>query len=124
MPNLTDLFEVLKWLAAGGGSIVIAALASYAAEKSAKFQALDSLQKKAVAVVGGGLIGVAAWAVVTYVPAETLQAIAPAYTAFMLSAIGALAGQVAHAARKAMSSHAVELTANVVVDGEPVDAQG
>lgn len=103
MPDLTNLTEVLKWLAAGGGAVVIAALASFLAERSQFFQSLDALVKQAVAIIGGGLIGVAAWAVVTYVPAETLAAIAPAYAAFALSAIGALAGQAAHAVRKALN---------------------
>jgi hypothetical protein len=108
MPDFANLTEVLKWLAAGGGSIVIAAIASYAAEHSAAFQALSAMAKRVVAIVGGGLIGVAAWAVVTYVPAEVLQAIAPAYTAFMLSAVGALAGQVAHAVRQGLSMNKFE----------------
>jgi hypothetical protein len=103
MPDLTNLPDVLKWLAAGGGSVVIAVIASFLAERSQFFQSLDSVLKQAVAIIGGGLIGVAAWAVVTYVPAEVLASIAPAYAAFALSAIGALAGQAAHAARKAMS---------------------
>lgn len=113
MPDLTNLTEVLKWMAAGGGSIVIAALASYAAEHIAAFQALSAMGKRVAAIVGGGLIGVAAWAVVTYVPADVLAAIAPAYTAFMLSAVGALAGQVAHAVRQGLSLKALQGTPDI-----------
>lgn len=103
MPDLTNLFDVLKWLAAGGGSIAIAWIGSILLDRWAWYARLSAWVKRIVAVVGGGLIGLGAWSVVTYVPVETLQAIAPAFTAFMLSAIGAGAGQLAKAVSKLLA---------------------
>jgi len=103
MPDLTNLTDILKWLAAGGGSIAFAWLGSVLLDRIAAYNALDAMAKRIVAVLGGGLIGLGAWAIVTYVPAEALQAIAPAFTAFMLSAIGAGAGQLAKAVSKLLA---------------------
>ena len=103
MPDFTNLNAVLTWLMAGGGSIVFAWIGSALLDQSASYNALSALWKRAIAIVGGGLIGLGAWAIVTYVPAETLAAIAPAFGAFMLSALGAAAGQVAKAASKVLA---------------------
>lgn len=100
LPSFIDIFAILKWLAAGGGAVAIAWLGSVVLDRIKAYNALDAFAKRAIAIVGGGLIGLSAWAIVTYVPAETLQAIAPAFTAFMLSALGAGVGQLAKAVSK------------------------
>lgn len=103
MPDLTNLNAILTWLAAGGGAIVITWIGSVLLDRIPAYNALDGLAKRGIAILGGGLIGLGAWAVVTYVPAETLTAIAPAFTAFMLSALGAGAGQLAKAVSKLLT---------------------
>lgn len=102
--NLIDLNETLAYLAAGGGALVVTWIVSRFLEGRAFWAKLDSLTKRAASIVGAGLIGLAAWSVVTYVPAEFLAAIAPAYSAFMLSALTAAGGQLVHAAAKVLKA--------------------
>jgi len=104
IPELTNLSAVLAYLAAGGGAIVAAWIVSVVLDKQAWFIALSATAKQFAAMGIAGLFGLAAWAIVTYVPASVLEAIAPAYSAFMLSALAAGAGQVAKAARNVLKA--------------------
>lgn len=102
-PDITNLTEVLTWLAAGGGAAVAGWLLSLLAERVPQFGALDAGIKRVLMIVLSGLLGVVAWAIMTYVSPEQLAALAPAFGAFMLSAAAAGSNQLAHAVGKLLS---------------------
>ena len=69
-----DINSFLQWLIGGGGSIMAV---SWILERMAWFQALGSDQKDYVLFTFAAALGCGALAVVTYVPAAILDAVAP-----------------------------------------------
>lgn len=68
-----ELNQVLVWLAAGGSLVAI----SWCAENWGWFQKLEGNKKRLAMWASASVLGMAALAITTYVPAETLAAIAP-----------------------------------------------
>lgn len=73
-PTAPDLKTFLQWLIGGGGSILAV---SWALERMLWFQGLSPEQKDYTIFGLSGAVGCAALAIVTYVPASTLDSIAP-----------------------------------------------
>lgn len=91
-----DLIETLAYLSTAGSAVVVAMLLSYVAEHSARFQAWTPDAKRATQLGGSVAVALAAYAVVTYVPADTLAALAPWWRVAFVSAIAALGNQAWH----------------------------
>ena len=88
--------EVLKWVAGGGCAVISAMLISYLAEKEPRFQALDSDIKRFVMIFTSLVLGLTAWAVMTYVPAEVLAQLQAPFEIIFLAVSATLANQAWH----------------------------
>ena len=86
MIDWSDLSQVLTALASGAGLILLGPLFSWLAERWPAFQALDSVAKRVVIGAACVVTSLAAWAVVTFVPPETLAALSEPFRV----AVGAL----------------------------------
>jgi len=85
--------EFLTWFAMSGGSAVAV---SWIAERIPQFQALSSSVKQWVMFVASTLLAIGSYALLTYVPAETLSQVAP-YFAIVVSVFGTFfLNQIAH----------------------------
>lgn len=80
-PAAPDLPGVLQWLVGGGGSILAV---SWGLERMKWFQALSSETKDYTIFGAAAVVGCGALAIITYVPAVMLGAIAP-YFAILAS---------------------------------------
>lgn len=91
------IIEFLTWAGTAAGA---AAILSFVAERLPAFQSLTPEVKGYVMLGGSALIALAAYAVLQFVPAETLAVIAP-YFQVMYGVVAAwIANQVAHKADK------------------------
>lgn len=89
------LTDFLIWLGSAAGAT---AFLSFVAERLPAFQAL-SPQAKSYTMLGGSVvIALAAYAVLTYVPAETLAQLAPVFQVVYGVVAAWLANQFAHKA--------------------------
>jgi len=88
-----ELNEFLVFLFAGGGNVIIG---SWILERISWFQSLDSEKKQYVFYVVGAVLAFAAYSVITFVPAETIEQISPFF--FVLYTIfgGLISGDVFH----------------------------
>ena len=90
-----DLQAFLTWLTTSAGYSVVF---SFIAERLPAFQELTPAQKSIATLLGPLAISLAAWAVLTYVPAETLEAVKPIFL-LVSTVVGSwAAGQIAHGA--------------------------
>ena len=90
-----DLNQFLVWLTTSAG---YSAAYAFIAERIPAFQKLTPAQKSIVSLIVPLAIALAAYAAMTYVPAETLNAIRPIFL-LVSTVIGSwIAGQVAHSA--------------------------
>lgn len=88
-----DLMQFLTWLATSAGA---AAAVSFLAERIPAFQAWTPQVKNYAMLAGSALAALAAYAVLTYVPAETLGMIAPWFQIVSGVFVAWLANQGAH----------------------------
>lgn len=84
MENFPVLSDFLVWLFAGGGSI---AVISWIMERVKWFQTLTSEAREWLMFALSTVVGVGAYVVVNYVPAETLELVSP-YFAIVASIFG------------------------------------
>jgi uncharacterized membrane protein len=90
-----DLQEFLVWLTTSGG---YAAALSFIAERWLWFQSLTPQQKSLFHLAGSLVIVLVAYAVLTYVPADALEAVKPVFL-LVSTVIGAwMANQFTHGA--------------------------
>jgi len=87
--------QFLMFLAGAGGA---AAAFAFIAERVPAFQAVPSHHKSLVVLAGSLVIALAAWSVLAYVPAATLDEIAPVFQIVYGVAGAWIASQVAHKA--------------------------
>lgn len=105
------LEEFLKWLITSSGA---SAVMSFLLERFPPFQKLSS-QVKAWVTYGGTLVlALGAYAIIIYVPAETLAALAPWFTILAGVTIPFVASQIAHKSDPKTENKVV------VTDAEPV----
>lgn len=89
------LHDFLVWLASSGGASVALA---FITERISAFQSLSPNQKQLVHLGGSLALALAAWAIMTYVPADTLTQLVPAFQ-IVAGVVGTwIAGQLAHGA--------------------------
>lgn len=98
-----DLMATLTWLAAGGSALAAAALVSFLAEKSTGFQRWPPEAKLALQLGASVLLAVVAFAVVTFVPAEVMAALAPWWRIVFGAIVAVLGNQYFHAGTKALT---------------------
>lgn len=95
--NIINLGDALHWLTAGGAAVLGSMLTSYLGEHWAWFQKKSAAFKRiAMPAVSGG-IGLAAWAVVEYVPPAVLDKLGEPFAALAVAVSAALANQAYHA---------------------------
>lgn len=97
----TDIKGWLDYLMSGGASVAITLVLSIVAERVPAWAALDSLVKWTASVLLSAGLGLGAWAIVTYVPAETLLALRAPFAAVILSVLPLVGGQLYHRYAKA-----------------------
>lgn len=97
----TDIKGWLDYLLAGGAGLVVTFLLSTFAERWPAWAALDTNVKFSVAAVLSSGLGLGAWAIVTYVPAETIVALRAPLSAVILSLSTFIGGQLYHRFTKA-----------------------
>jgi len=95
--NVINLGDALQWLTAGGAAVLGSMLTSYLGEHWAWFQKKKPAFKRIAMPATSGLIGLAAWAVVEYVPPETLDKLGEPFAAIAVAVAAALANQAYHA---------------------------
>jgi hypothetical protein len=88
-----DLATFLTWLGSAGGA---AAVFSFIAERIPALQEWTPLERSLLHLVGSLGIALAAYAVLTYVPPDTLAQLAPAFQLVYGVAAAWLANQIAH----------------------------
>lgn len=91
-----DFTETINYILAGGYAVIAAALVSLLGEKSVRFQLWPYWSKVAFQFGVSAAIGIAAWAAVTYVPPDTLRAVAPLWQIVFFSALPVLSNQLWH----------------------------
>lgn len=87
--------DFLTWLASAAGA---AAALSFVAERIPAFTALAPDVKGYAMLIGSALLALAAYAVLAFVPAETLAQLAPWFQVIYGVAAAWIANQVAHKA--------------------------
>ena len=95
-----DLLETLTWLSGLGSAVAGAALISLLAEYWLWFQKLPADAKLLFQVAASAAIALAAFLVVTFVPAEVLAQIAPYWRILFGAVVAALGNQLWHKATK------------------------
>lgn len=90
-----DLTQFLTWLATSAGATVALA---FIAERVPAFQTLTPQGRSLVHLIGSIAIALAAYAVLTFVPAEVLAQIAPVFQIVYGVAGAWIAGQIGHKA--------------------------
>lgn len=90
-----DLTQFLTWLASAAGA---AAALSFVAERVPAFQQLSADLKGYVMLAGSILLALAAYAVLTFVPADQLAQLAPWFQVLYGVVAAWIANQVAHKA--------------------------
>jgi hypothetical protein len=90
-----SLQDFLVWLASSAGAT---AALSFIAERIPAFTALTPNQKQYIHLGGSLVLSLAAYAVLTYVPAETLASLAPVFQVVYGVVVSWIANQVAHKA--------------------------
>jgi hypothetical protein len=88
-----NIYDFLVWLATAGGA---AATLSFILERIPQFQNLTSDLKSWINLSGTIILALAAYAVLTYVPKETLTLLAPWFQIVAACVTAWLASQVAH----------------------------
>lgn len=96
MENL-EITAVLIWLYTSGGA---ATVLSVLFERWPQFQALVSEQKEAVFTYSAIALSLVAYAIVTWVPADTLNSLAPVFNIVVGVVLSVLFGKVMHKADK------------------------
>lgn len=96
----TSLRGVLSWLIAGGAGTIATMLASELAEHWPLFQNLSATAKRWSMIGVSGAIALLAWSVLTFVPAEVIEALAVPFAVVMTGILSYLAGQLYHRAAK------------------------
>lgn len=88
-----ELMSFLSWLvtSAGAGSV-----SSWILERLPAFQALSSSAKKAWAFASSSALAIGSFLVIQFVPAETLQAIAPYFAIVASMFASAFASEAFH----------------------------
>lgn len=69
-----SIFDFLVWLSGGVGATLVA---SYIAERSVWFQALESEAKKLAKTAASALVAIVAYLTYTYVPVEVWTVLSP-----------------------------------------------
>lgn len=88
-----EFSQFLVFLFASGGNV---AVASWILERWSWFQSLASNSKQYVFYGVAAIIGVAAWAVATFVPAEIISQIAPVFGILYLTFGSIFLGEMFH----------------------------
>lgn len=117
------LVELLTWLAAGSSAAVSAMLVSWAAENWDWFQGLTSNQKFMLQVVTSVTLGLSSWAILTYVPAETLQALEAPFKVFMLAILPLIASKWWHESVNKSKPNVTILGGEQNIDTENVNVE-
>lgn len=94
------LQEFFVWIASGGGSV---ALLSWIAERIPQFQKLTANMKMLVMALGSVLLAVLAKLAIDFVPAETINALAPYFGVVYGVVLIFLQNQAAHLLDKGKS---------------------
>jgi len=87
------LEETLIWLVSGGGA---ASIASWILERIPWYQQQSSETRRWIFVIVSLVLAVGAYAVIQFVPQETIDIIAPWFAVIAGVAVPILAGQAAH----------------------------
>jgi len=95
--NVITLSDALQWLTAGGAAVLGSMLSSYLGEHWAWFQKKSTAFKRLAMPAVSGVLGLAAWAVMEYVPPETLDKLGEPFAAIAVAVAAALANQAYHA---------------------------
>lgn len=98
----TTLSGNLQWIMGGGGAVIGAVILSWIGERWSWYQKRSSTEKQWLMYVSSALVGLSAWAIVTYIPTETLVALEVPFKVIMLSLGGVGASQLAHGVRKTL----------------------
>lgn len=95
MPNdaVSQFNEILVWVTSGGGAAIIA---SFILERLAWFQAQTSEWRRVIFALVSAALGLGSYAVIQFVPPETLNAIAPWFLIAISLVVPILTGTVAH----------------------------
>lgn len=88
--------EALTYLSVGGSAIVAAALSSSFYETQSWFQSQTPAGRKFITVITAVVLGLGAVAVVQLVPAETMEAAQPYFTAFIAAVAPFLGSEIYH----------------------------
>jgi hypothetical protein len=88
-----NLNQFLLWLASGGGAAIVLA---FVLERIPAFCVLSSDMKSWINLGGTVVLAMLAYVVLTYVPANILDAVAPFFTVVAAVFVSWLAGQAAH----------------------------
>ncbi len=92
-----NLTTTLQWLAGGGGAVLAALWVSWWAEYAPHFQAQSAAVKRAAMAAVCAALSVGAWAVLKYVPPETLSALAEPFRVVVIGLSALLTQQAWHA---------------------------
>ena len=87
------LFDFLLWLASSAGASMVA---SFVLERLAWYQGKQSEQKKWIFFASASLVSVGAFCVITYVPMNVLEAVAPFFALVASVFVSVFSGQVFH----------------------------
>jgi len=90
---MENLSEFLMFLFASGGNVLIA---SWILERTAWYQTFAKEKKQFVFYGVAAVIGIAAWAVATFVPVEIIEQIKPVFTILYMTFGPIFLGELFH----------------------------